>query len=307
MSLLILMPGRDTAVLEETLRAGAPELELEVWPEVGDPAAVEMAVVWNHPQGELLRYPRLEVVCSYGAGVDHLLRDPELPTGAEIVRVVDPQLVRDMVEYVVGAVISWRRDLATYRCDQAERRWQPREYDRSRRALVLGAGELGGAVARGLAAVGFDAVCWATSAGDRRGVPTISGRDALESALAAADATVCLLPLTPATEGLFDASLLATMKPGSLLVNVGRGHHLVESDLVAALDRGRPAAAWLDVFDTEPLPAASPLWVNPAVTITPHVASLTDPRSVAGLILDVWRRHRVGEPLPHRVDPARGY
>lgn len=307
MSLLILMPGRDTAVLEETLRTGAPELELEVWPDVDDPAAVEMAVVWNHPPGELLRYPRLEVVCSYGAGVDHLFRDPELPAAVEIVRVVDPQLVRDMVEYVVGAVTCWRRAFATYRCDQAEHRWQPREYDRSRRAVVLGAGELGGAVARGLAAVGFDAVCWATRAGERRGVVTIAGRTALTTALAAADVVICLLPLTSATEGLLDASLLAAMKPGSLLVNVGRGRHLVERDLVAALDLGRPAAAWLDVFDSEPLPASSPLWAHPAVTVTPHVASLTDPRSVAGLILDVWRRHRAGEPLPHRVDPARGY
>ena len=307
MSLLILMPGRDTAVLEETLRTRAPELVFEVWPEVGDPAAVEMAVVWNHPPGELLRYPRLEVVCSYGAGVDHLLRDPALPETVEIVRVVDPELIRDMVEYVVGAVCSWRRGFALYRDQQRLRSWRPHDYGRSRRALVLGAGELGGAVAEGLAAVGFTVTCWATRPGRRRGLVVVAGRPELEAALPGADVVVCLLPLTPATDGLLGAPLFAAMKPGALLVNVGRGRHLVVADLLAALDGGRPGAAWLDVFDPEPLLEASPLWSHPAVTVTPHVASLTDPRAVAGLILAVWQRHRAGEPLPHRVDRGRGY
>jgi glyoxylate/hydroxypyruvate reductase A len=118
---------------------------------------------------------------------------------------------------------------------------------------------------------------------------------------------VCLLPLTPATDGLVDRALLARMRPDALLVNVGRGRLVVEADLLEALDNGRPGRAWLDVFAHEPLPPDHPFWTHPLVTVTPHVASLTDPAAAARLVADVWRRLDRGEPQPHRVDPRRGY
>lgn len=307
MSLLLVMPGRDTSSVETALGRAAPGLDVRVWPAVGDPADVLMAVTWNHPPGCFDALPALRVISSYGAGVDHLLRDPELPAGVPVVRVVDPNLVKDMVEYVVGAVCAWRRGFAAYRESQARPEWAPSPYGREREALVLGLGELGGAVARALVGVGFDVSGWSRTPKAIPRVRSLVGRDALEAALPEAAAVVCLLPLTPATEGLLDRRLLARFRPGALLVNVARGGHVVEVDLVEALDRGRPAAAWLDVFVDEPLPPGHPFWRHPAVTVTPHVASLTDAASVAAQLAAAYRRAEAGAPFEHVVDPVRGY
>ncbi len=307
MSMLLVMPGRDTEPVRAALERAAPGLEVRVWPDVGEPGDVLVAVTWNHPPGCFDRLPALRVISSYGAGVDHLLRDPDLPAGVPVVRVVDPNLVTDMVEYAVGAVCAWRRGFAAYRRNQERAEWVPAPYDRERTALVLGLGELGGSVARALAGIGFDVSGWSRTPATIPGVRSLVGRDALEAALPAAAAVVCLLPLTPATEGILDRRLLARFRPGSLLVNAARGRHVVEADLLRALERGRPAAAWLDVFADEPLPPEHLFWRHPAVTVTPHVASLTDPDSVAAQLAETYRRAAAGGPFRHVVDPARGY
>jgi glyoxylate/hydroxypyruvate reductase A len=274
---------------------------------VEEAETVRMAVVWNHPEGALRTFPNLELVCSYGAGVDHLLRDPDLPEGVDIVRVVDPQLVEDMVEYVLGVACAHHRGFATYREQQRDAAWAPHPYPRDPRAVVLGVGELGGPVARALARLGWRVEGWSRGGRQVPGVVTRVGLRGLETSLETADLVVCLLPLTPATDGLIDATLLARMRPETLLLNVGRGRLVVESDLVAALDAGRPGHAWLDVFAHEPLPPDHPFWPHPRVTVTPHVASLTDPAAAARLVADVWRRLERREPQPHRVDIDRGY
>lgn len=301
------MPGRDTDVLRRVLAEELSDVRVAEWPSVESPAEVRMAVVWNHPEGALRSFPNLELVCSYGAGVDHLLRDPDLPANVGIVRVVDPQLVTDMVEYVVGVACAHHRGFATYREQQRGTAWAPHEYSRAPRALVLGLGELGGAVARALVSLGWRVTGWSRSGRPADGVDSTMGRDALERSVADAELVVCMLPLTPQTDGLVDHALLRRMRPEALLLNVGRGRLVVEADLLAALDAGRPGAAWLDVFEQEPLPPEHPLWVHPRVTVTPHVASLTDPSVAARLVADVWRRLERGEPQQHRVDPARGY
>ena len=307
MSLLLMMPGRDTTELRRVLADLVPEISLVQWPRVDHPDDVRMAVVWNHPAGALRGLANLELVCSYGAGVDHLLRDPDLPPGVAIVRVVDPQLVSDMVEYVVGVACVHHRRFAMYRRHQRQARWSPHAYSRNPRALVLGLGELGGAVARALVALGWNVDGWSRSGRSVPGVVSTTGRGGLESSLAAADLAVCLLPLTPATDGLLDRNLLGRMRPEALLLNVGRGRLVVESDLLESLDAGRPGRAWLDVFEREPLPPDHPFWAHPQITVTPHVASLTDPTAAGRLVADVWRRLERGEPQVHRVDPGRGY
>lgn len=307
MSLLLVMPGRDTAPVVAALGRLDASLPVQVWPQVADPDGVVMAVTWNHPAGALAGLPGLRLVCSYGAGVDHLLRDPALPAGVPLARVVDPNLVTDMVEYVVGALGAWRRGFAGYRDSQARGEWRPRVYDRDRRALVLGLGQLGGAVADALVALGWRVDGWSRSGRAHPGLRVLRGRPALLDAVGEVAVVVCLLPLTPATAGVVDGELLARCRPGSLLVNVARGGHLVEVDLLTALDRGRPAAAWLDVFDDEPLPPGHPFWRHPAITITPHVASLTDPESVARQLVRAYRRTVAGEPPEHAVERGRGY
>jgi glyoxylate/hydroxypyruvate reductase A len=307
MALLILMPNRDSSELEGALRRCEPQLDLRVWPQCGDPADIVFVVSWNHPPGELRRFPSLRAVASFGAGVDHMLGDHDFPCGVEVVRMIDDDLVRDMAEYVCCAVLSHRRSWLHYHDLARERRWRPSPYPRSSRVVVLGLGRLGRVAARRLHSFGLDVIGWSRSLKSIEGIKCIQGRPALESALAGADYVACLLPLTPETEGILDASLFACMKPGAYLINVGRGRHLIEADLLAALDQARLGGACLDVFVTEPLPADHPFWNHPRITITPHVASLTNQESVAAQILDSYRRAVEGRPLLNRVDLERGY
>ena len=302
-----MMPGRETTDVRTALAARLPGVEIEIWPEVAAPDAVRMAVVWNHPEGALRAFQNLELVCSYGAGVDHLLRDPDLPEHVDIVRVVDPRLVADMVEYVVGVACSHHRGFGAYREQQRDATWEPHPYVRDPRAVVLGLGELGGAVASALVRLGWRVEGWSRGGREVPGVVARVGLHDLETSLQTADLVVCLLPLTPATDGLVDAALLARMRPDTLLLNVGRGRLVEEEDLLEALDAGRPGHAWLDVFAHEPLARDHPFWHHPRVTVTPHVASLTDPAAAAQQVADVWRRLERSESQPHPVDRVRGY
>jgi len=307
MALLIMMPDRDVSELVAHLSRLDSDLDVRVWPDHGDPDDVELVVPWRHPPGSLLAYPNLRVVCSFGAGVDHVLPDDRLPTGVEVARIVDDDLVRDMAEYVLTALLTHFRHWRLYLEQQRHREWRPVEYSRRRRVVVLGLGRLGGATARLLAKLGFAVTGWSRTERELQGVTCISGPDALHTALPEADAVVCMLPLTDATRGLLAAPLFARMKSDSLLVNVARGAHLVEPDLLAALDQGRPVAAYLDVFDHEPLPPDHALWSHPAITVTPHVASLTNQAAAAARLVERYRRMRGGAPLPGPVDLGRGY
>jgi len=307
MAVLLLMPSRDTSDLAAALARLEPGLDVRVWPKVGDAAAIEVAVCWSHPPGSLLDLPRLRAILSYGAGVDHLLGDPRLPEGVPIARFVDPGLARDMAEYVLTAVLAHRRGIPRYLEQQRTRTWDPHPYRPAGTALVLGLGRMGLAAARLLAAVGLEVRGWSRTPHEHEGLTCFTSEDGLAQGLAGADHVICLLPLTPATEGMLGRSLLARMAPGSQLVNAGRGRHLDEQALLEALDAGRPAAAWLDVFADEPLPGDHPFWTHPAITITPHVASLTDPAAVAAQVVECLHRVRSGELPGNLVDPVQGY
>ncbi len=286
-----------------------PELEVRVWPDVGDPADIEFALVWMHEPGSLKAFPNLKGIFSLGAGVDHIFRDPDLPPGVPITRVVDPDLTDRMTEYVLLHVLRYHRQQPAYDAQQARGEWrelhQPAAHDR--RVGVMGLGVLGRDAAGRLADLGFRVAGWSRSAKEIEGVETFHGRDGLDAFLARTDILVCLLPLTPATEDILDARLFARLPEGAYLINAARGRHLVEEDLLAALDSGRIAGATLDVFRREPLPPEHPFWRHPKVTVTPHIASITDPRSVARQVVENIHRLRAGRPPLHRVDPAAGY
>lgn len=307
MSLLVMMPTRDPGPVLGALSRLAPELAVAVWPEVPDPGGVEVALCWQHPHGALAGFPRLEVAMSFGAGVEHLLADPGLPAGVTVSRFVDERLVADMAEYVLAAVLAWRRGWALHRDAQHERAWRPRAYPRSNSVLVLGLGRLGAAAALRLAANGLDVVGWSRTPHALPGVRCVHGAEGLDAALPGADVVVCMLPLTAATAGILDRDLLGRMRPGGYLVNVGRGAHLVEKDLLAALGSEMLAGACLDVFAEEPLPREHPFWGEPRITVTPHVASLTDPEAVARQAVATVASVRAGQLPPNPVDRERGY
>ncbi len=307
MTLLLIMPGRETGALEAEIRRLAPGMPLRVWPDTGEPAEVDAVVTWNHPPGSLARFPRLRLIHSFGAGVDHILSDERLPAGVPVCRVVDSGLAEQMQAYLHCVLLEHRFSMRRYRRQQADRVWLPHPQNRGDRVGLLGLGQLGEPVGRYLAGVGYRVAGWSRTPKSLPGIECLSGPEGLDRLLCRADFVICLLPLTPATRGILDASLFARMKPGAHLVNVGRGGHLREPDLVDALVGGRLAGATLDVLSEEPPAAASTLWTAPNLTLTPHVASISDPAVVARQVVENMGRLQRGEPLLNPVDPARHY
>ncbi|MFQ5993887.1 MAG: 2-hydroxyacid dehydrogenase [Acidiferrobacterales bacterium] len=286
-----------------------PDLEVRVWPELGKPTDIEYALVWK-PLGEALRgLPNLRAIFSLGAGVDHLLGDPGLPPGVPIVRMIDPALTEGMCEYVLLHVLRYHRKMPEYEVLQHQRRWHPlRQIRPSERQLgVMGLGVLGSEVARRLASLDFAVAGWARSPKQIEEIETFHGLEQLKAFLARTQILICVLALTPMTEGILNKDAFAALPRGAYLINVARGAHLVEQDLLAALDDGSMAGATLDVFQTEPLSKRHPFWGHPHVTVTPHIASLTNPYTAAAHVIDNIQCLEHGEPLTHVVDLEQGY
>ena len=285
------------------------ELEVRVWPEIGDPAAIDYALVWRPEPGFLASLPNLKLILSLGAGVDHLLGDPRLPLHLPILRLVDPHMTDAMSEYVVLQVLRLHRRDLDYRNQQGAGVW--RELDQQnagqRRVGILGLGELGQDAAKKLKALGFDVAGWSRSEKAVEGVRSYAGAAGLAPLLGRSEIIVCLLPLTAETEGILNKRTLALLPKGAALVNAARGAQLVEEDLLAALASGQISAAVLDVFREEPLPVDHSFWHHPRVVVTPHIAAFTNPATASPIILDNIRRFEEGRPLLNRVDPARGY
>lgn len=274
---------------------------------------VVAAVVANPPPGSLQGLPRLKLIQSLWAGVDRLLGDPTLPPGVPIARMVDPVMNEAMAETALWATLALHRGFFGNARAQPERRWiqQPQRRAGAVQVLVLGFGQMGRAVAQRLATQGYRVSAW--HSGTRPDVPAqpgieaLCGDAALHAALPRAEVLINLLPLTPTTRDLLDARLFARLPRGAGVVNLGRGAHLVDADLIEALDRGQLAHAVLDVFRTEPLPPDHPFWRHPRVTVLPHVAAQTDIGSAAEVAAANLRALGEGRPLSHLVERRRGY
>lgn len=286
-----------------------PDLEVRVWPDLGRKDEIEVALVWRPPRESLLGLPNLKLIASLGAGVDHLLRDTLLPDGVPVTRFVDDDLTAMMTEYAVLHVLACHRRLPEYLEMQRKGEWRelPQPLARERKVSVMGLGVLGGAAASRLATFGFDVAGYSRSPKTIAGVTVFAGADRLTSFLARSEILLNLLPLTPDTEGLINRDTLAALPKGAAFVNLGRGGHVVEADLAAALEAGHVKTAILDVFRKEPLPAESPFWTHPRVIVTPHVASITNPESGARKVVENLKRVRQGQPPQDRVDPKVGY
>lgn len=286
-----------------------PDLELRVWPEVGDPKDIEFAAVWRMAPGMLKSLPNLRFIFSLGAGVDHVLLDPNLPQGVPICRVVDPYLTQRMSEYVALHALRYHRRQPEFDAQQALGQWKELYFPTApeRKVGVMGLGELGAAAALKLKALGFDVAGWTRGPKSVPGIENFHGPEGLKPFLARSEILVCLLPLTAETKGILNQDLFQHLPKGAALINAARGGHLVQEDLIPALDAGQLSYAALDVFTPEPLPGDHPFWRHPRITLSPHVASITDPRTVVQLIAENVRRWRAGEELLHRVDPKRGY
>ncbi|WP_116085862.1 glyoxylate/hydroxypyruvate reductase A [Tropicimonas sp. IMCC34011] len=311
MSLKILFSARPGLwdAYETPLRAALDEVGIvaEVGPDLGPPEAVDYIVYAPNPDlRDFAPYTRLKAVLSLWAGVETIAGNETLI--APLTRMADPGLKEGMTEWVTGHVLYHHLNIGHALARQSGT-WEPYvpPLARDRRVAVLGLGELGGAVARALANLGFEVRGWSRRPREIEGVRCVSGPDGLTEALSGAHFVVCLLPGTPMTENIVDAAALRSTATGAVLINPGRGTLINDDALIEALDTGQLGHAVLDVFRKEPLPASHRFWAHPGITVTPHVASETRPTSAARFIAENIRRSEDGADLLARVDRASGY
>lgn len=273
-----------------------------------DPAEVRYLMAWSFPEDLATRYGNLELIFSTGAGIDQVV-GLDLPPCAQLVRMVEEGLTSMVRDYVVMAVLALHRDLPAYLDQQRQQVWKTREFvwADQRRVGILGLGELGRATAEALRPFGFPLAGWSRSPREIEGVACHHGAEGLRAMLAQTDILICLLPLTDETRGILNADLFAQLPQGARLVQAGRGDHLDQEALLAALDTGQLSGAVIDVTTPEPLPVGHPIWSHPKVVLTPHVAGHSRPESAAAATVANLRRHLQGERVTGLVDRARGY
>ena len=306
MSIVIVVHDRDNEPLQRALQSRLPGVEISCWPQIASPEKIEFAVAWKAPPGTWRNWPNLRAIQCFGAGVDGLLADTTLPQ-LPMSRIVDPQLASDIAQYVLTMVLQFKLGLPTHAANQRSQCWQPTPASRHRRVGLLGMGQLGQACARLLALNGFEVSGWSRSQKQLDKVACFYGESGLVQLVQSVDYLVCLLPLTSETKGIVNRALFEKMPSHAVLINVGRGEHVVQADLLLALEQQQIAGAALDVFTQEPLPPEHPFWRHPSIVITPHCAALTNFETACEQIAANYRRVIAGE-LPHNlVDRERGY
>jgi glyoxylate/hydroxypyruvate reductase A len=297
---------------DEDLRAELlrhyPGQDIRIGADPGKSDDIEMLTVSNYLPGEALKYPNLKLIQKTGAGVNNILDDRELPAAIRVTRLQTNTSGTEMAEYALAYVLQEQRHLRHYHRHQARSEWVscPPRKAADTTVAVFGLGRIGSLVANRFVVNGFQVVGWSRSRKELANVACFAGDDGLHRALEVADYVVSVLPSTPETRHIFNHALFRQFKPNALLINVGRGDLVNEPELIQALDEGLLAGAVLDVMSIEPLPADNPLWLHPAVQLTPHVSGY----HLGDAILDIgenFRRLQSGEPLLHPVDRSRGY
>lgn len=308
MSLLLVAQHRDMKPFRDAILEQDSNMDVEIWPEVQDPRRVQFAVAWNQPKNLFGQYPNLKAISSLGAGVDHLLADSSIPDSIRITRFVAPSLSDQMSDYVLTAVLNLFRKTEEYYRQQKQGEWKavPFFSKNDLTAGIMGLGELGRDTAERLQMNGFNVNGWSKSKKEIDDVISYSENE-LNEFISATNILVCMLPLTNQTKEILDLKLFKMMKQPAFLINVARGEHLVEEDLIYALDTGLISRAVLDVFCKEPLPDSHPFWSREKITITPHIASLTNPKEVAELLVENYKRLLSGMELLYEVDREKGY
>jgi len=276
----------------------------------GTDADIPLAIAWHPPADAFERYPNLQAVCSIGAGVDNIIACPSLRPGIDVVRIVDPLQAQMMSGFVIWHVIWHQRRFKTYLDQQRDGLWQ-RLSQRAAQDVpvaILGYGEIGQKAAADLASLGFPVMVWSRTAKPTpSSIRGFHGRPGLDAMLGETEVLVNLLPLTQETQGILNGELFGRMRRGGYLVQVGRGEHLVDNDLLAALDCGQLEGAALDVFAAEPLAPEHPFWRHPKIVVTPHDASEVRLEAVAATLVATADAISAGQRPPCAIDRQRGY
>jgi glyoxylate/hydroxypyruvate reductase A len=309
MSLLLVAKNRDFTSLKEALLEKDPNLDVEIWPRVENKERVQFAVCWQHPKHVLDSYPNLRAVSSLGAGVNHLLDDESLSSDIPICRLITGSLQNQMSEYVLNAITNYRLHIYDYFEQKKKGLWNQKSSIPLKHAPVgiMGLGEMGRNVATLLVQQGYHVFGWSRSKKDIKGVISYSGNEELDEFLNESKILINLLPLTEETEGILNLDLFKKIQKPGYLINVGRGSHLVEEDLIYAMDTGYLEGACLDVFENEPLSEKHPFWNRKNVMITPHIAAITPAKEAAEVIIENYKRALSGMDLLFEVEREKGY
>ncbi|NNE83470.1 MAG: glyoxylate/hydroxypyruvate reductase A [Alphaproteobacteria bacterium] len=290
------------------LHALMPDLDIRLWPDIGDPADIHYILVGRFNLDDMPELPNLRAVMPMFAGLEHLLYHPKCPP-VPIVRTGMPEGDRAMTEYAILHVLRHHRHMPEYLAQQARCEWQSidQKQPHEQRVGFMGFGEMAAAPARVLVDMHFDVAAWVRRAREADDVELFAGDDAFPAFLARTDILVCLLPITEKTRGILNAETFAQLPAGAAVINLGRGAHMVDEDLIAALDSGHLSGATLDATTPEPLPSDSPLWKHPKITVMPHIARRVRPETVGPQVVENIRRDRAGLPFLWQVDRDAGY
>ena len=309
MALLIICNDRNLNPWINALKNIDPDLDVRIYPEEGKLEDIEFVLCWKHPHGVLNRYPNLKVISSLGAGVDHLFQDAQLPTYIPITRIVDPELGQAMSEFVIGLILNHMRSLNLYFDNQKNKLWEAKPFKIAKNMTVgiMGMGVLGQDLAQKLDTIGFKVIGWAQSEKQIDNVQIFRGSDEYDAFLKQTNILVCLLPLTDKTKNILDKNTFLKLPDQAYVINVARGEHLVDEDLIEMIDGKKLSGASLDVFRNEPLTKDHLFWNHPNISITPHIASLTNPDSVAPQIIENYNRSKANQTLLNEVSFKKGY
>ena len=308
MSILLVAKKRDLSALKKHIHSIDSNIDVEIWPAVAKPERIQYAVAWNHPENVLDKFPNLRAVSSLGAGVDHLVNDATLPKSVILTRMVLPSLTQQISDYVLMSALNIIRHSHTYYRQQTRAKWTEHSpLGKSElRVGVMGLGELGAATAQKLERNGFNVSGWARTKKELSSIKTYTS-DELPIFLKEVNILVCLLPLTPKTEEILNLNTIKQLKQPAFIINAARGEHLVDEDLIYALDTNQIQHAVLDVFSDEPLPESHPFWNRHKITITPHTAALTDEKESAELIVENYKRLLSGMEVLNPVSRDHKY
>ena len=300
----------DMEVWSKGLQLAMPDMDVRVYPDDGDVNEVEFAVVWKHPRGILKRYPNLKAILSLGAGVDHIMSDPDLPKGLPIVRLVDKKLTHEMCLHSLHWVLHFHSDQYLYRIQQSNRQWiqQSSIQTEDRTIGIMGLGNIGRSIGELLVTQCFNVIGWgANKKAPLEDIKYYYGKEQLGDFLSKTDILINVLPLTKNTTNILTQKELEFLPKGSFIINIGRGGIINEQDLLFLLDSGHIAAVALDVFAEEPLPENNSFWSHPSVYITPHIAGQSNPNSASKTIAENIHRIQKGE-LPYPIyNKTNGY
>ena len=307
MKAAIVTPGRDTKETIKFLKELDPSFKPEIWPDIENPEEIEIALVWRASDKIMAHFKNLKLICSFGAGVDHLLFNSGISNTVQISRLVDPLLTNNVVKYCLMAVFAYEKSLKDHILNMKEKKWGWKEDKQVSAIGLLGMGVIGSEVAFKLQDLGYKVNGYSQSSKSLNGITHYEGLENLDEFLKNSDIIINMMPLTEQTRFFFSTDIWQKCKPGTYFINLGRGQQVKDQDLLEAIESGLLSGATLDVFSNEPLPADHPFWSCNQITITPHIAGLTLPKSAAIQFLENYKRLQNDESILNLVDRKRGY